>query len=205
MNADTLRGWLLQQPKPALIRVTTEGDIQDLKPGKSWAKTAETIVALEPELVQCFDASGNLTRATRFEVEPAPRRGSPAPDLPPVIAQDPHVALLHHFASLLHRAYEHSTQVAFDKMGDVCERINDRSENIEQRLERSEARARRLQEDQVEDAYDRAAELAAEAQNGGGDEALKSHLMQAFMSGQLTRNQPNGKPNGAPPVPKAKA
>lgn len=207
MNQNDLRGWLLQQPKPAMIRVTVDGDVEELKPGKSWAKTAATIAALEPDLLQAYDAAGKLLRATKVDVEPAQRRGAPAvPTLPAVLATDPHAVLLHHFATLLSHAYEHSTQVAFDKLVDVVERQGDRSEAIEQRLERAEARARRLQDDQIEDAYDRAEQLAAEAQAGNSDDALKAHLAQAFLSGQLQRGPANGaKTNGASAPSKAKS
>jgi hypothetical protein len=207
MNQNDLRGWLLQQPKPAMIRVTVDGETEELKPGKSWAKTAATIAALEPDLLQAYDAAGKLLRATKVEVEATPRRGSPQPPaLPAALATDPHAVLLHHFATLLAHAYEHSTEVAFVKLVEVVERQGDRSEAIEQRLERAEARARRLQEDQVEDAYDRAEQLAVEAQAGNGDDALKQHLVSAFMSGQLQRG-PNGagKTNGAAAPSKAKS
>lgn len=208
MNANDLRGFLLQQPKPALIRCSTDGEIEELKPGKSWAKTAATIVALDPDQVLCYDAAGKLIRATKFEAEAEPRRASsPAPTLPDVIAQDPHAALLTHFSNLLHRAYEHSTQVAFDKFVELVERMGDRSDSIEQRLERTEARARRLQDDQIEDAYARAEELAEQASAGQGDDALKQHLMSSFLAGQLQRGPTNGKTNGAPVngAPKGKA
>lgn len=193
-----------------MIRVTTDGEVEEMKPAKSWAKTAATIAALEPELVQCFDAAGKLLRATRFDAEPAAPRGkatSAAPSLPDVISSDPQAALFAHFANLLHRAYEHSTQVAFDKFVELMQIQGERSESIEQRLERTEARARRLQDDQIEDAYERAEELAAAAQQGGGNEQLGQHLVSAFLSGQMQRGPvgvPNGKTNGAP-APKGKA
>lgn len=199
MTVAELRGWLLQQPKPAVIRCTIDGEVEELKPGKSWAKTAETIAALQPELLQAYDAAGKLIRATRFEAEPSGKRAAAAPpELPALLATDPHAALLHHFATLLHRAYEHSTQVAFEKLVDVVERQGDRADAIEQRLERTEARARRLQDDQVDDAYARAEELAAEATTSGSDAEFKNHLMQAFLSGQM-QQRPPVKTNGAGP------
>jgi len=207
MNVAELRGWLLQQPKPAMIRCTTDGESEELKPGKSWAKTAATIAALEPELLQAYDAAGKLLRATRFDAEPTPRKPAAAPELPALLGTDPHAALLHHFATLLHRAYEHSTQVAFEKLTDIVERQGDRADAIEQRLERTEARARRLQDDQIEDAYERAEQLAAEATSGNGNEALGNHLVNAFLSGQLQQRPSNGaaKTNGAPAPSKAKS
>lgn len=196
LNAVELRGWLLQKPHAALIRVTTDGDVEEIKPTKSWAKIAATIAALEPDLVQCFDAGGKLLRATRFEADAAPPRkrpGSDAPTLPDVIAQDPQAALLTHFASLLHRAYEHSTQTAFEKMVELFERMNERSDSIEQRLERAEAHARRLRDDQVQDAFERAEEIASAAGQTGND-AFVNQMAEAFFSGKLNRA---AKSNGA--------
>jgi len=198
MNTSKLRGWLLQLPKPTVLRVTVDGDVDEVKLGKSWQKTAETIAAMQPELVQAFDGDNKLLRALRLDDVDA--RRSDAAELPLVIAQDPHAAMLTHFANLLHRAYEHSTELAFGKMVELVERMNDRSDGIEQRLERSEARARRLQDDAIEDAYAHAEELVANAASQEGEQGtLESMLVNSFMAGQRSAGgKPNGKPaNGA--------
>jgi hypothetical protein len=196
MNAQNLRGWLLQLPKPALLRCTVDGEVEELKPGKSWQKLAETIAALQPELVQALDAEGNILRALRPDTADA--RRSDAAEIPTGLAADPQALMLTHFANLLHRAYEHSTEIAFGKIVELVDKMNDRSEGIEQRLERAEARARRLQEDNIEDAYARAEELAAQAAETGGNDELKNHLLGAFLSGKMNGPpKPNGASNGA--------
>lgn len=191
MNVSRIRGFLLKQPKPAELRLTIDGETELVKPGKSWAKTAETVLALGPELIECLDASGGIIRAMRTDTPEA--RRSDAAEPPAVIAADPHAAMLTHFANLLHRAYEHSTETAFAKMVELVERQGDRSDAIEQRLERAESLARRLQAEQIEDAYAHAAELAAQAQNGEGGDLLQN-LAGAFLSGQQLRKTHGTKP-----------
>jgi hypothetical protein len=179
MNASRIRGFLIQQPKPHLVRVSSgDGEPQEIKPGRSYAKTAESIDALGCELVECIDGDGKLLRALRLgDVE---NTRSDAAPIPAGLAADPHALMLTHFANLLHRAYEHSTEIAFAKLVDLVERIGDRAESIEQRLERSEAANRRLAQEQVEDAIDRAQEAATK--DGGTD--MLQQMAGAFLSGR---------------------
>lgn len=195
MNVARIRGFLLQLPKPNLIRITGDGEPQDIKPGKSYAKTAETIAALAPELIECLDSDGKVLRAQRTDTDES--RRSDAAVMPPVIATDPHAAMLTHFANLLHRAYEHSTEIAFTRLVDLTERMGDRAEAIEQRLERAEAANRRLLQDQVEQAFERAQEVAERGGEGNGD--MLQQMAGAFFSGAATpkgKDAVNGKGQG---------
>lgn len=197
MNVGRIRGFLLQLPKPALVRAFVDGEPEELKVTRSWQKLAESIAALRPEVIHCLDSEGKLLRAMRMDDAEAQR--SDAAPLPEGLKVDPHALMLTHFANLLHRAYEHSTEIAFGKMVECFDRMNDRSASIEQRLERAEAYARRLREQQAEDALDQAEELVAAAGDGAGD--VGSQLAQAFLSGRLNREVGKangaGKPNGA--------
>jgi len=211
MSVERIRGFLLQLPKPALVRAFVDGEPEELKINRTYQRLAETIAALQPEQIQCLDSDGKVLRAMRLD--DADSRRSDAAEVPPVLAQDPQAALLSHFANLLHRAYEHSTEIAFSKMVELVDRMNDRSAGIEQRLERAEAYARRLREEQADDAIERAEEIvAAAAGQEGGD--LPSQLATAFLSGRLNRtatdpaksNGSNGaKTNGAKTAGKGSA
>jgi len=197
MNVSRIRGFLLQLPKPTLLRLTSgDGEPQELKLQKSFAKTAESIAALGAELIEVLDGSGKVLRAMRTDTEDAQR--SEAPPLPAGLAADPNALLLAHFAGLLHRAYEHSTEIAFTKMVEIVDKMGDRSDSIEQRLERAEAQNRRLVNEQIDDAFDRAREAAERAgDEGGGD--LPTQLISAFMGGQSIPKpaaQPPAKGNG---------
>lgn len=203
MNISRIRGFLISLPKPASVRVFVEGEAHDLKTaGRSYQKIAETIAAMNGEQLQCLDSEGKLLRATRLDDEDAQR--SDAAPIPAGLAADPQALMLTHFANLLHRAYEHSTEIAFSKMVEIVDRINDRSTSIEQRLERAEALARRLRDDQVQDAFERAEEIAEQAGQTGND-AFVNTMMEQFLAGRMHRQQQqeaastkaNGKAQGA--------
>lgn len=192
MNLGKLRGFLLQMPRPSVVRVTGDGEAQELKPGRSFAKLADTIMALSVSLVECIDADGKVLRAARLDDTEAHR--SDAAQIPAGLAGDPTALMLSHFANLLHRAYEHSTEIAFTRLVELVERMGDRAEAIETRLERTEAANRRLLQTQVEDAFERAEEMAAQAGAAGatgGD--LVEKMAGAFLGGMGARSAPNGK------------
>jgi hypothetical protein len=192
MNVSRIRGFLLQLPKPAKVMLhTSDGEPVELKlQGRSYAKIAETIEARGVELVECFDANGVLLRAMRVATVEAQR--SDAAAIPAGIEHDPQALMLTHFANLLHRAYEHSTEIAFTKIVELMDRLGDRSEAIEARLERTEANNRRLHQEQIDDAFERAEEEAARKEAEGG--GLVEQLAGAFLGGQANgAAKPNGK------------
>lgn len=192
MNPHKIRGFLLQAPKPTTVRVTCNGETEEIKPSpRSYAKTAETIAALQPELIECLDAQGSILRAMRPESSES--RRSDAAEIPVGLAADPHAMMISHFANLIHRAYEHSTEIAFGRLVELADRLNDRAEMIEQRLERSEALSRRLVNEQIDDAFARADEVIEQAQQQGGNSA-EEQLIAAFLSGRAQRaaRKPNG-------------
>jgi hypothetical protein len=187
-----LRNFLIRDPAPHTIRLTTsEGETQDILPGKrSRVKIAETIVSVGPELVECLDAQGHLLRAIRPDAEDATAASS-APEVPQVIATDPNAAMVTHFANLIHRAYQHSTELAFSKLVELVERIDARSDAIEQRLERTEAAYRKEQQARLDELYERAAEAA-------GAEPGKDAILQTLV-GSMMQHPPRGPsapPNG---------
>lgn len=194
MNAREIRMFLLKLPKPASVRVSGDNvETQTLNSAKNAMRCAETIEALDVDLVECLDAKGALIRAMRLSDDEEGQRAA----IPAVLSADPETARLTHFANLLAHAYEHSTDIAFQKLVEIVERMGDRSDAIEQRLERAEARARRLADEQIEDAFERAEELAetkvAEAAANGG---LGDQIVTSFLAGKLQGGAAALKPNG---------
>jgi hypothetical protein len=188
-----VRGFLLQNPHPHLIRITNQdGEVSEMMPGrKPKARVAESIVALNPELIECFDAEGHLLRAVR-PAEIAVRPALP-PEVPEELKGDPHAGMVCLFANLLHRAYSHSTEVAFSKLVELVERMDQRTDSIEARLERAEANHRRSQQERIDDLFDRAAEEATEAQHGGGQRMLEAFIASAAQAqAQAEKQKPNG-------------
>ena len=194
MTPWALRNWLIEQPAPAVIRLTTEGQTQDMVPGKkSRVKLAETILSVGPELVECLDSSGNLLRAKRLEGEDR-ARSQEAPEIPrELVAANPeaaaNAAMMSHFANLIHRAYEHATDIAFGKLVELVERMDERSASIEQRLERAEASYRREAQERIEDLWDRAEERE---NRSDAKEQILTSLVAGAVNGQGARRRPNG-------------
>lgn len=185
MNAQRVRGFLIQLPKPSIVRITGDGEPQELRPGKSYVKLAETICALEPTLIECLDKDGKVLRAERTDT--ADSRRSDAAPIPEGIKSDPHALMLTHFSNLIHRAYEHSMEVAFTKLVELTDKLNERSEAIEQRLERTEASNRRLMQDQVDEAFARAEEAADKAREEAGGGELVANLASSFLAGAANK------------------
>jgi hypothetical protein len=196
MNARAVRGWLLQQPRPAILRLTSgDGEPQELRLGRSFAKTAETIEALDPTLIEALDSEGRLLRATNLREAEVQSGGRAV--VPSELAGDPAAAMLTHFANLLATAYQHSTDVAFTKMVELVERMGDRADSIEARLERAEADYRKTVRDQIREALERAEE---KANDPDGDGSLLTQMAGAFLgggAGMAPRPPPaKAKPNG---------
>lgn len=202
MNVSKIRGFLIQKPKPHKVVVTLDDDEQEVQLGRSYAKTAETIEAMAPDKIQCFNASGVLLRAMSADSEEATR--SDAAEVPEVLKADPQAAMLSHFANLLHRAYQFSAEIAFTKMVEVFDINNQRAESIEQRLERTEAYNRRLINEQIDSEFERAEEIAERKGEGG---ELGEQMLGAMLSGMHSKAprppvKTNGKhTNGKSPAP----
>lgn len=197
MNLARLRGFLLQLPKPHKIRVTSgDGEPQEIKPGRSYARTSESIAALGVDLVECIDTEGVVLRALRLSDSDAHR--SDAAPVPAGIEADPQALMLTHFANLLHRAYEHSTEVAFTRLVELAERLSSHTESIEARLAQTEAALRRAQTDQIDDALERA-QAALETGNGAAGGDLMQQMAGAWLQGKMQQAAGGGaKPNGSP-------
>jgi hypothetical protein len=189
LSSWSLRAWLLRAPHASLIRVTRDGDTSFVAKSNKWSKTADTLHALQAELIECLDAEGKVLRAIRPAEEHDP--DATAPETPQVLATDPNAAMLTHFANLLHRAYEHSTNVAFEKMVELVERLDSRSESVERRLERTEAAYRRTVQQQIDDAVERAEEIAEQTLEPG-QQLDAGTLIKTFLTGH-DQQRNNGK------------
>lgn len=192
MSAAKIRGFLLQKPKPSSVRLTGEGEPEVIKVGRSYSKLADTIEALDVDLIECLDASGAVLRAMRLSSADTQR--SDAAEIPAVIATDPNAAMLTLFANLIHRAYEHSTETAFQKLVEMMDRHMGYTESVEARLAATDNLLRRTQREQIEAELDRVDELAAKAAAGEGG-GLGEQMLQSFIGARM---------NGAGVAPKSK-
>lgn len=215
-----LRTFLVQTPKPARIIVHVDDaearEIVVPATGKTWAHIAQSIVALgDVKVVECYDASGGLLRATRGDEDDRIAQQAKNTALGIPTHADPETARLIHFSNLLHRSTEFCVGVAFDKMVRLFEMQNERMVAIETRLERTEGAYRRTMEQQLRDAFDDAEALARSAAEPAPNPLTE--MAHAFLGGvrtaqprephdtirpeapQRARNGSNGKHHHHPP------
>lgn len=197
MTVQEVRGWLLHQPRAATIRVVTMDDQHhevSVKSGTSWMAIAESILALDPSLIQAYDEKGAILRAVRpqegtaLEGGTGERRAVAPLVLPSNV--DPQSAMLIHFADLLASAYRHSTDVAFERLTNLFEAVNRRSEALEASLEATHQLLRKAWREQID---------AADPPKGESD--LLNELVTGFATGAAAAR--NGAPPGSPQNGKA--
>lgn len=203
MNPQEIRSWLLQAPKPDALRVTGPDDqVHDvaITRGGSWARLAESIAALRPELIEAYDAGGKLLRAVR----PAEHEAAHDTIVPPSMGSSSSSSstgmlgmgdlsiLLREFGKELSLAYRHANEVAFTRMVDMFEAVNRRSETLEKSLDATHKMLRRAWEDQLEA---QAAAAAAEVESQKDPlNAIVGSFVQGAAAAAATP-KPNG--NGA--------
>lgn len=140
-SASEIRAWLMQTPKPALVRVHLEGgEKHDLKCGSAasvgWKKLSETILALPWDRLEAFDEEETLIRATAAGMdEEDESTGTAPPNIAVPVGMDSETARLTLVAQLLANAYRHSTDVAFQRLSDLITAMQRSTEDAERARE----------------------------------------------------------------------
>lgn len=206
MNSEALRQWLMQQPRPASVRVTKlDGGVDEVVCGGAWTKIAETVEALQPDHLQALNDHKQTIRALRCddlsedwtpEAE-RPMRGRPpkAPetDLPhiPAAAMDPESARFVLFARIMSEQYRSTTQIAFQTLSDIVASSERSREGVERAKELFYRSQIKLLEDQL-----KAAQQDPQNDSPGdlGSQILGS-VLGGVMQGQASAAAapPNGK------------
>lgn len=201
MTPDRIRQWLLQNPRPSMVRVQTlSGEVHMVAcaPNCRWASVAATIAALDPATIQALGEGEEVLRAERCvpgEVTSSPSLSGP--ELPrassvAIHSMDPQVQLMSHFANLLADAYRDSNAMQLK----MFELMSQRTESIERRLERTES------------AYQAEFRARVETQlQNVEDDDLRSEMMRVFFSSAggpraATPPAPNANGHTPPPAPK---
>lgn len=205
MDEKEIRSFLVQSPRGAKILVRTEDEeVHEVAPpsgrgGATWAHIARSIDAMAHTHIEIQDESGRLIRATRTAAEKAEPTGQSTLSGGAVMHSDPETARLQHFANLLSRAYEFSTGLAFNKMVELAQMQNERMQAVETRLERTEANYRREMKERIDDAFDRAEEMAHEAEEQAKQQSpgLLEQFALGMANGQRDAQQPPPQTNGA--------
>jgi hypothetical protein len=193
VDAKSLRGWLLCKPRPIKLRIVREGEpaqTLEIQDGMSYAAVAKSVVAITPDLVEALDKDGQVIRALRPEDDEEEEEEEEEGFEVPTDGESQRFVIV---AKLIGDAYKHSTQVAFDKLGDLFETATRRTESLERTVDA-------LNKIMMRKAVEDAGEVPA---SGGGD--FGQQLLASFLQGQAmraaeTRAATNGAPtNGAPP------
>jgi hypothetical protein len=178
MNAVQIRQWLLNKPRPVVLRVRSGKEINEVPvAGQSWARIAGTIEAMQPDLIEGLDDAGKLLRACRpadFD-EDDEQEATPAPVVgPPPSAYDAETVRFELVAKLLADAHKHSA-VAFDKLVQIAEVGMRRAEAVEKTM----SHMLRIRQQELEERVEEAEEKAAEA-----DGNPLAEMAKAFLGGQ---------------------
>ncbi len=170
-----IRGWLLQQPRPVKVRVRSGEDIEVIEKGLTkWASIAASIDALDPDVLEALDSDGKLQRAIKIEQLETTSEDDEA-STPETKREEKRLAgeqaMLTTFATLLAKAYEHSTSVAFGKMVELADAHAKRGEAMERSLQATERLLRK--------AYDEGASSGSD-----GEPSLLETMVSAFAGGK---------------------
>jgi len=200
------RKFLMQQPRPVKVRLHVTGEPQPrvmaLQPGVPWAKFADSIDALQPRIIECLDAEGQMLRAHNSELEP-PDEGALEEDDPtaPVLSDGP----LETFARLLADAHRTSSErsfqfveTAFARMVDIVNAQTKRMDSMEKAVEGMYRTWRSAYEQRI-------SEEGGAAPEGGGDltqNALIQQMLAQFFAGAAQVPKAANGVNGAGHPPK---
>jgi len=175
VNARTrlVRGWLLSQPRPHSVRVTSGDDAHVIEVGlMKWSAVATSIDALDPDKIEALNQAGTLLRAVKIDQLDEPSdEDTTSPEAKTESKRlEREAVMLTTFANLLAEAYKHSTTVAFGKMVELFEAVARRGESMERSLAATERLLRK--------AYDEG------AANNEGEPSLLENLFSAYAAGQ---------------------
>jgi hypothetical protein len=196
MNVQSVRAWLMINPRPKSVRVSSEGVAPQTiatPDGTKWVQVAETIAALEPDLVEALTAEGGTIRAMRPDELDADE--DTEKDTIPVNVNDPLSVQLITISRLIADAYRHSTEVAFDKLLAMHDASTRRAESLERSVDTMNRMLNKAIADNLQAQID-----GANTQSGGSFfEQLVASFMQARAQGEAAKaatTPPNGA-NGA--------
>ena len=163
MNARSIRGWLLIQPRPTSLKLVMGDEVQEITVDpktQTWASIASTVEALDPDKVEVYDAAGKLLRAAKGAAfDEAPEDDSSTSEQAIVAKQaltDAETLRFRVFADHLAEAYKFATGVAFERMVDLFAAVNRRSESLEKSLDATHRLLGKAYQEQVEQALEHA-------------------------------------------------
>ncbi len=152
MDANDIRVWCMQNPRPAVVRVTNaDGQTQEVVVQGQWTKLADTLATLQPELLEALNADKQLIRAIapndlseEWEADERPARaassrrsssGEPSSYVGiPITAADPETQRFALIGKLLADAYKDANtarDAAFQHLVEIVDKMTKRSDSVE--------------------------------------------------------------------------
>lgn len=176
-STTAVRAWLLIMPRPKSLRLTCDGEFRTIPVTSTWAATAQSIEALDADLVEALDESGNVLRAIKPEsLEDEPDRTNETnAAISKAIAIDGETERFRLFATLISDAYKYGYEVAFTKMVELFAAVNSRTESIEKSLATTERMLRKSYEDNLK--------LQMERASADGGEGGLASFLSSFIGG----------------------
>jgi hypothetical protein len=177
MNAQSLQYWFRKRPVPATIQIFQGDKVSEYvkTEDQNWADVARSIVAMDPDKVEVYDAKGKVLRAVRFdddevEEQAAKAAAAKAP------SYDAETERMRVFATLLAEAYKFSTTVAFEKMASLFDAVYRQGE--------SQSKALYEMNRLLGKAYQEQVEMALEHAETAGETDPVTGLIGTFLTGQ---------------------
>lgn len=213
-EAWAIRSWLLPNPRPTTLRLTTSKGTEEtiLCSGQPWAHIAQTVVAMDTVSIHALDAEGRTIRAAKVsdilaelnDDEPASSSttgeatANNGPLVVPSSFERGMLALFDRCADRIAEAYRHATDVAFDRLVDVVNLQSQANVSMQREMMQARVESRKLEREMFDQAWEQ-----AEA-NGDGD--MFKQFFSAYLQGQTSKfaNQvmtPSAGKAGGPPKP----
>lgn len=179
MTVEQLRSWLLQQPRPASVRCTVDGEARVLHIGnQTWKGVAMSCLALQPDLVEALDSQGGVLRATRpsddLEEDDSPDgtasshsavSAAPSGGYSEATEETRRFEI---YARGMSEAYRHANEIAFARMVDLFEAVNARAQSQEKQMDHLWKLLRRAEEERLDAEQEAAEQAQAAATNPEG-------------------------------------
>ena len=142
MAVKAIRYWLMRRPRPTFVRCVVGKEVSEMQfdARTSFARTAESLEAMDADRLEALDPNRVLIRACKPSEMDEPAEAAPeeeeAPPAPVgAVASDPETARFVLVANLISEAYKHSTEVAFSRLADIVDRMTRRTESTERTIE----------------------------------------------------------------------
>jgi len=136
VDAESLRAWLLLQPRPTkVVVVDANADRHELeiKTGATWKSVAESLIAMAPDKLEAYDGA-KLVRA-KIAAELA---GDADEEEDELVVADPESQRLIVFARLIAEAYQHANHEAFETLARIADSQAARAQALEGALRSTE-------------------------------------------------------------------